>query len=117
MTPPKFAVMRLSCIGLCIHASHQLHIDADPYAIYEAHAAWVRYAHVGDADNDKKGTLLGQGVLDYETYLKLVDALDLDAPVVVKYQPTDDAYRQARRFLAAAAAKAGVAVPPPPAGP
>ena len=51
---------------------------------------------------------LGQGVLDYETYLKLVNALELDTPVVVKYQPSDEAYGAARHFLATAATKAGL---------
>ena len=51
---------------------------------------------------------LGEGVMDYVTYLKLVDALELDTPVVVKYQGSDGAYRDARRFLAEAAAEAGV---------
>ena len=51
-------------VGLCVHASHQLHIGADPYEIYEKHADWVDYAHIGDADANGKGALLGQGVLD-----------------------------------------------------
>jgi sugar phosphate isomerase/epimerase len=42
---------------------------------------------------------LGEGMLDYATYLQLVDALEEDIPVIVKAQPTDEAYRQALRFL------------------
>jgi sugar phosphate isomerase/epimerase len=42
---------------------------------------------------------LGEGMLDYPTYLQLVDALEEDTPVIVKAQPTDEAYRQALRFL------------------
>jgi len=51
---------------------------------------------------------LGQGVLDYEVYLKLVNALELDTPVIVKYQGSDDAYRAAREFLARMARRAGI---------
>ena len=62
-------------IGLCVHASHQLNIGADPYAIYEAHGDWVRYVHIGDSDGEKKGALLGQGVLDQERLMRpLLDA-------------------------------------------
>lgn len=51
---------------------------------------------------------LGQGVLDYGTYLKLLNALELDTPLVVKRQPTDEAYEAAHQFLAARAREAGV---------
>jgi len=54
---------------------------------------------------------LGEGVVDYGTYLQLVDALELDTPIVVKYHPTDEAYEAAHRFLAAAAANAGLSTP------
>ncbi|MFW6164509.1 MAG: sugar phosphate isomerase/epimerase family protein, partial [Planctomycetota bacterium] len=53
---------------------------------------------------------LGQGALDYVTYLKLLDALELDTPLVVKRQPTDEAYEAAHQFLAAQAREAGVAL-------
>jgi len=46
---------------------------------------------------------LGEGVLDYPTYLKLVNALELDTPVIVPPQESDAAYRRAQDFLAAAA--------------
>ena len=51
---------------------------------------------------------LGEGILDYETYLKLVDALELDTPVIVKYRGRDEDYAQARDFLVAAASRAGL---------
>ena len=34
--------------------------------------------------------------------------LSLDTPVVVKYQPSDEAYGAARKFLSTAAAQAGL---------
>jgi len=51
---------------------------------------------------------LGEGVLDYPTYLKLLDALVRDAPLVVTRQPTDDAYRAAHAFVADAAKQAAL---------
>lgn len=50
---------------------------------------------------------LGEGVLDYATCLKLVNALELDTPVIVPEQPSDAAYRAAHDFLAEAARRAG----------
>ena len=62
-------------MGLCVHASHQLNIGADPYAIYETYGAWVRYVHVGDATAEGKGALLDEGVLDQERLMRpLLDA-------------------------------------------
>jgi len=48
----------------------------------------------------------GEGVLHYPTYVKLINALELDTPIVVPAQPSDAAYRKARGFLASAAARA-----------
>ena len=62
-------------VGLCVHASHQLNIGADPYTIYEKHAERVRYAHIGNSTGDKKGALLGEGVLDQKRLMRpLLDA-------------------------------------------
>ena len=62
-------------VGLCVHASHQFNIGADPYAIYEKHAARVRYAHIGNATSDRKGALLGEGALDQKRLMRpLLDA-------------------------------------------
>ncbi|HPD14135.1 MAG TPA: sugar phosphate isomerase/epimerase family protein [Planctomycetota bacterium] len=46
---------------------------------------------------------LGQGALDYTTYLKLLNALELDTPLIVPPQEDDAAYRRAHDFLATAA--------------
>ena len=70
----------------------------------------IAVAHATDVVLDETGLVpaaaeaaLGEGALDYATYLKLVDALELDTPVVVRPQPTDDAYRSALQFLQGAA--------------
>ena len=61
-----------SRIGLCTHAAHQYLIGADPYVIGEKYAPRVRYVHLGNADADRKGTLLAAGVLDQR---RLMDPL------------------------------------------
>lgn len=64
-----------SRVGLCVHASHQYLAGADPYEIYETCAPYVRYAHVGDSDDNRKGCLLGQGALDQHRLMQpLLDA-------------------------------------------
>lgn len=61
-------------VGLCVHASHQAMIGADPYEIYEAHGGWVRYAHIGSA-GAPGGGFLDEGTLDQERLMKpLLDA-------------------------------------------
>lgn len=63
-----------SKVGLCVHASHQAMIGADPYEIYEAHGGWVRYAHIGSA-GATGGGFLDEGTLDQERLMKpLLDA-------------------------------------------
>ena len=62
-------------VGLCVHAAHQYLAGADPYPIYERHAAQVRYVHVGDSDGDRKSCLLGEGALDQRRLMQpLLDA-------------------------------------------
>ena len=58
-----------SKIGLCVHASHQAMIGADPYEIYEAHGGWVRYAHAGSA-GALGGGFLNEGTLDQERLME-----------------------------------------------
>ncbi|NQT88601.1 sugar phosphate isomerase/epimerase [bacterium] len=107
-------------------ASMRVRIALNPAAIFNAKAAGdsrvalaevfgeltdtIAVAHATDVALIEKGPTpvpaeapLGEGVLDYATYLKLVAALELDTPVVVQPQPTDDAYRAALRYLAKAA--------------
>ena len=64
-----------SAVGLCLHAAHQVIADADPYEMYEEHANLVKYTHIGAISAEKKGALLGEGMLDQK---RLMNAL-LDA--------------------------------------
>jgi len=52
----------------------------------------------------------GQGVLGYETYLKLISALELDTPLLVRHQASDEEYVAARDFVLRMARRAGVEV-------
>jgi sugar phosphate isomerase/epimerase len=70
-----------------------------------ARATDVRLAGAGDEPMAEPAPL-GQGLLDYPTYLRLLNALELDTPLVVPPQSSDDAYRAALRFLAEAAKRA-----------
>lgn len=73
-----------SQVGLCVHASHQFHIGADPYAIYEKHADWVDYAHIGDADANQKGSFLGQGALDQKRLMKPLLDTGFDGWIIIE---------------------------------
>lgn len=70
-----------------------------------ARATDVRLVGAGDEPMAEPAPL-GQGLLDYPTYLRLLDALELDTPLVLPPQASDDAYRAALRFLAEAAKRA-----------
>ncbi len=71
-------------VGLCVHAAHQYLIDADPYEIYENHAARVRYVHVGDSDADKKAALLGEGALDQERLMRPLLEAGFDGWLIIE---------------------------------
>ncbi len=71
-------------------------------AIAVARATDVRLVQIGDEPLTEPAPL-GEGVLDYGTYLKLISALDLDTPLIVPLQDSDAAYRKAHDFLAATA--------------
>jgi len=72
-----------------------------------ARATDVRLIEAGEEPHAEPAPL-GEGVLDYEVYLRLVAALELDTPIIVKPQGSDAAYRSAHAFLANAAKRAGV---------
>jgi sugar phosphate isomerase/epimerase len=78
---------------------------ADKIAV--AHATDVRLIEAAP-EPEVEAAPLGEGVLDYETYVKLLAALQLDTPLVVEAQESGDAYRACHDLLAAAAKQAGV---------
>ncbi|MFP4058198.1 MAG: sugar phosphate isomerase/epimerase family protein [Candidatus Brocadiia bacterium] len=85
--------------------------------IFDTLADAIAVARATDVALDESGpepvacpVPLGEGALDYETYLKLVAALQRPAPVVVPYVDGEEECRAARQFLLAAAQNAGVAV-------
>ena len=71
-------------VGLCVHAEHQLSSGADPYAIYEKHASWVRYMHIGDQGSDGESALLGEGVLDQERLMRPVLEAGFDGWIIIE---------------------------------
>jgi len=103
-------------------SSSRVRIVLDPAAIFTAQAAAnsrvalaeifsaladtisaARATDVGVAEAGREHLStevpLGQGLLDYATYLQLVAALERDTPVIVKAQPSDAAYQQVLRFV------------------
>ncbi len=74
-------------VGLCVHASHQLQAGADPYEMYEKHASWVRYVHIGNTtitDGKPVGCLLGEGKLDQKRLMKPLLQAGFDGWVVIE---------------------------------
>jgi inosose dehydratase len=78
------AGLERSEVGLCVHAGHQLAIGADPYELYEKHASWVRYAHIGDSDAEQRGALLGEGVLDQRRLMEPLLAAGFDGWIIIE---------------------------------
>ena len=75
-----------SKVSLCVHAAHQVLVDADPYAIYEKYAHLVRYVHVGDnSSGDRfKGALLGKGVLDQKRLMRPLLEVGYDGWLIIE---------------------------------
>lgn len=76
-------------VGLCVHASHQLLKGVDPYQMYEKHAGWIRYVHIGDnaQDADKisyVGALIGEGVLDQKRLMKPLLNAGYDGWIIIE---------------------------------
>ena len=70
-------------VGLCVHAAHQFLVGADPYGIYEKHADWVRYAHIGNA-GQPGGCLIGEGALDQKRLMKPLLAAGFDGWIIIE---------------------------------
>lgn len=71
-------------VGLCPDAVHQAAVGADPYEIYEEHADWVQYLHVGDTTENGNGALMDEGVLDQHRLHDPLFAAEYDGWVVVE---------------------------------
>ena len=73
-----------SLVGLCLHAAHQVIAGFDPYEMYENHADLVRYLHIGEIGADKKGALLGQGILDQKRLMKSILDAGYDGWIIIE---------------------------------
>jgi inosose dehydratase len=73
-----------SLVGLCLHAAHQVIAGSDPYEMYEKHADLVTYLHIGEIGADKKGALLGEGILDQERLVKSVLDAGYDGWIIIE---------------------------------
>jgi len=70
-------------VGLCVHADHQLSVGADPYEIYEKHAVWVRYAHIGNSLRGK-GSFIGEGDLDQLRLMRPLLETGFDGWIIIE---------------------------------
>lgn len=70
-------------VGLCVHAAHQLSVGADPYEIYEKHAACVRYAHIGNSSSGK-GSFIGEGDLDQLRLMRALLETGFDGWIIIE---------------------------------
>jgi len=73
-----------SLVGLCLHAAHQVIVGSDPYEMYERHAALVNYLHIGEIGADKKGALLGEGILDQKRLMKPILDAGYDGWIIIE---------------------------------
>lgn len=73
-----------SLVGLCLHAAHQVIAGSDPYEMYERHAALVSYLHIGEIGADKKGALLGEGILDQKRLMKPILDAGYDGWIIIE---------------------------------
>ena len=73
-----------SLVGLCFHAAHQVIAGSDPYEMYEKHADLVTYLHIGEIGADKKGALLGEGILDQKRLMKSILDAGYDGWIIIE---------------------------------
>ncbi|HIE29419.1 TPA: hypothetical protein EYP66_19290 [Candidatus Poribacteria bacterium] len=92
-----------SLVGLCLHAAHQVIAGYDPYEMYEKHAALVKYLHIGEIAADKKGALLGEGVLDQKRLMKAILDTGYDGWIIIESSkegvPPKDYVLHAKRYI------------------
>jgi len=73
-----------SLVSLCLHAAHQVIADADPYEMYEKHADLVKYTHIGAISAEKKGALLGEGMLDQKRLMNALLNAGFDGWIIIE---------------------------------
>jgi len=97
------AGLNKNLVGLCVHASHQHALGLDPYEMYEKHASWVRYVHVGNTGKDGKGELLGEGALDQNRLHKPILNAGFDGWFIIECRKegmsAKDYCNDARKFM------------------
>ncbi|MBD3183813.1 TIM barrel protein [Candidatus Poribacteria bacterium] len=78
-----------SLVGLCLHAAHQVIAGADPYEMYEKHAALVTYLHIGAIGEGNKGAMLGEGILNQKRLMKPILEAGYDGWIIVESSKQD----------------------------
>jgi inosose dehydratase len=73
-----------SLVGLCLHAAHQVIAKSDPYEMYEKHAKLVNYLHIGEIGADRKGALLGEGILDQKRLMNAILDAGYDGWIIIE---------------------------------
>jgi len=71
--------------------------------MYEKHAALVKYLHIGEIAADKKGALLGEGVLDQKRLMKAILDTGYDGWIIIESSkegvPPKDYVLHAKRYI------------------
>lgn len=77
---------------------------------------WIRSCHAKDVALSGRLTVHidevrpGAGGLDYRTYLRELDALDADLPLMLEHLSTEQEYAQAASYIRSAAAAVGARI-------
>lgn len=77
---------------------------------------WIRSCHAKDVTLASRLTVHidevrpGLGVLDYRTYLRCLDSLDSDVPLMIEHLATEQEYDEAAAYIRATAAEVGVTI-------
>ena len=76
--------MPKALLQLVVIAAHQVIADSDPYEMYEKYADLVTYLHIGEIGADKKGALLGEGILDQKRLMKSILDAGYDGWIIIE---------------------------------
>ena len=77
---------------------------------------WIRSCHAKDIVLDERLTVHlseaapGEGALDYATYLRELDALGADVPLLIEHLPDEESYDKAAAHIRSVAAAEGVEI-------